>query len=75
MCGEMSLADIQIRDTSKIAGCRMRNADLDQILFLLIQAHIFILKSEIRIWDRVGRENEFETEDSNFDCQTRPRWT
>ena len=25
MCGEMFLADIQIRDTSKIAECRMRN--------------------------------------------------
>ena len=27
MCGEMFLVDIQIRDTSKIAECRMRNAE------------------------------------------------
>jgi len=27
MCGEMFLADIQIRGTSKIAECRMRNAE------------------------------------------------
>ena len=31
MCGEMYLVAIQIRDTFKIAECRMRNADLNEI--------------------------------------------
>lgn len=48
MWGEMFLAGIRIRGTSKIAECRMRDADFNQILFLLVQTLFLIPKSAIR---------------------------
>ncbi len=47
MYGEISLAGIQIRDTSN-SDCRMRIADLNPILFLFMQRHLFIPNSTFR---------------------------